>query len=364
MRELIRYLKCLFLILVMASFQTMAQEGPWHLSADGADVAPASIASFNIKPGPHVINIAVIDSGVLIEHPSLSGRVLPGYDMVSGSNNLRGERSGNFAPDERNVMCKGRAMSSAFHTHGTEVSSLIVGNGEYGVYGVNANAKIVPIKVFSACGIKRKDLMDAMIWAAGWPVSGVPINANPAKIINLSLSGGLSTCGDDLQNLINKLIEQGVFVVAAAGNNFHKTLQEPANCKGVISVGAIDADNRIEVYSALDPRISIYAPGGGKRLNGKQSWSINKLKIATYEQDLLGKEGSTGEVRGVGTSFAAPIVSGFISLWLSYDPSKKPADLAVELPKFSRAVNLSSDCEQCQPMRLNASFLSHHEILK
>ena len=72
-----------------------------------------------------------------------------------------------------------------------------------------------------------------------------------------------------------------MFVVAAAGNNFHKPLPEPANCKGVISVGALDAENRIEVYSALDSRTTLYAPGGGKRLSASADWSVNKLKVAS-----------------------------------------------------------------------------------
>ena len=112
-----------------------------------------------------------------------------------------------------------------------------------------------------------------------------------------------------------------IFNVSA--QNFQKSLPEPANCKGVITLGALDAENKIEVYSALDPRTVIYAPDGGKQLPSSANWANNKLMVATYELDFLDQERPASLERGVGTSFAAPIVSGFISLWLSHQPNKQ-----------------------------------------
>lgn len=203
--------------------------------------------------------------------------------------------------------------------------------------------------------MSRSDLLDSIAWAAGLPVDGTPLNPNPAHIINMSIAGGLAVCGADLQQLINQMIERRIFVVAAAGNNFHKPLPEPANCKGVISVGALDAENQIEVYSALDPRTVIYAPGGGKRLPTSAYWANNKLMVATYELDFLGNERPSYLERGVGTSFSAPIVSGFISLWLSYYPDKSPGDLSKELPNFLRNVSTLSKCNECMPRGLTAN---------
>jgi serine protease len=142
--------------------------------------------------------------------------------------------------------------------------------------------------------------------------------------------------------------------VAAAGNNFHKPLPEPANCKGVISVGSLDAENKIEVYSALDTRTTLYAPGGGKRLQSSSDWSINKLKVATYDLDLTGNERAAALFRGVGTSYAAPVVSGFISLWLSHNPNKQTSDFANEMQKFLRSVDPIEKCPDCMPKGITA----------
>ena len=196
--------------------------------------------------------------------------------------------------------------------------------------------------------MSRTDLLDAISWAAGLPVRDTPPNPNPARVINLSIAGASFVCKDDLQKLITHIVEdKKIFVVAAAGNNFRKPLPEPGNCKGVISVGALDAQNQIEVYSALDPRTIIYAPGGGKRLASSESWSVNKLKVATYEIDFKGAEQQAHVYSAVGTSYAAPLVAGFVSLWLSHNPNKQPNDFWTEMPSFVRDIESISDCPSC-----------------
>ena len=170
-----------------------AQDIPWHLISGPQTVAaPSAINTQGIKAGPNQIVVAVIDSGVMATHPSLSGQLLPGYDMLSAPNNLRGDRSTDSRPDERDARCGQRLVSGAFRTHGTEVASLIAGNGVDGVFGVNPSAKILPIRLFGACSMTRTDMLDAIAWAAGLPVAGVPTNPNPARVINMSIAGGLS----------------------------------------------------------------------------------------------------------------------------------------------------------------------------
>ncbi len=331
----------------------LAVELPWHLGAQKGQLsAPAAINTYTEKPGPHPIVVAVIDSGVMAGHPSLQGQLLPGYDMVSGQQNLRQQRSPDFSPDERGTRCGNRLLANSFRTHGTEVASLIAGNGADGVLGVNLQAKILPVRVFGACGMLRRDLLDGIAWAAGFPVEGLPDNPHPAKIINLSLAGGFAQCGSDLQALVDRALQHGKIMVAAAGNHFHKPLQEPGNCRGVISVGSVSAENRIEVYTALDPRTTVYAPGGGAKLAVDAPWFVNKLKVATFDLDFLGREQATSRYSGVGTSYASPLVAGFLSLWLSHNPNKSTADVMRELPQFQRAVEPTPNCGECRPFGL------------
>jgi len=341
----------------------MAQESekPWHLGAVApTPVAPAAIRTISVPVGEHPTVVAVIDSGVLASHPSLTGQLLPGFDMQSPPGNVRGGRSNDFSPDERETRCGDRLVSGAFRTHGTEVASLIVGNGHDGVWGVNPRAKVLPIRLMGACGMSRVDLLDAMAWAAGIPVLGLPNNPHPARVINLSLAGGGTKCSPELQSLVDRLVDMNVFLVAAAGNNFHKPLPEPANCSGVISVGAVDAENRIEIYTALDPRTTLYAPGGGRDLRNDRPWSQNKLRVATFDLDFLGRERPSALDRGVGTSYAAPVVAGFVSLWLSHHPQKTPRQLFKELPRFLQYVDPISKCPSCTPKGL----ISHAEAFR
>jgi serine protease len=333
---------------------------PWHLGSSEKTKpnAPAAINTGELGLGSNQIVVALIDSGVISSHPSLDGRLLPGYDMLSGPNNLRGGRSDDYSPDPRNSKCMNNKSSIPFRTHGTEVASLIAGNGHDGVWGINPSALILPIRLFGSCPISRSDLLDSIAWAAGLSVQNTPKNINPARVINLSFSGGRSVCGSDLQTLLDSVSEKKIFVVAAAGNTFGKALVEPANCKGVISVGAVNAENRVEKYSALDPRTTIYAPGGGASAVGSRPWDINKLRVATFDTNFWGDEFPTAAHKGVGTSYAAPLVAGFISLLISQNKEITPSEFLSQIQRFSRPIETPEACPVCRPRSLNLQSLN------
>ncbi|MGO4781965.1 S8 family serine peptidase, partial [Lysobacter sp. 2RAB21] len=74
------------------------------------------------------------------------------------------------------------------------------------------------------------DIADAIVWASGAAVPGVPANANPAKVINLSLGGG-GACDAVYQNAINTAVSRGTVLAIAAGNsNSDVSGFRPANC--------------------------------------------------------------------------------------------------------------------------------------
>lgn len=311
---------------------------PWHLgSLTGLPTAaPSAINTAGFPVGPSEVVVALIDSGVLQGHPSLQGRLLDGYDML-GAQEPRCDHAGDPAK---------------YRTHGTEVASLIVGNGEEGVWGVNPRARVLPVRLFGPCEISRSDLLLALAWSAGIQTASTPDNPTPAKVINLSFAGGRAVCGDDLQGLLDRIAARHIFVVTAVGNSSGKSLLEPANCRGVISVGALDSENQIQDYSALDARTTIYAPGGVLKTSDEPVGPRGRLRVATFERNWIGIEKPTASDKGVGTSYAAPLVSGFISLLLSHSPELTPAEFLAQLPKYSRELPSPEKCPACRPRGL------------
>jgi hypothetical protein len=77
--------------------------------------------------------------------------------------------------------------------------------------------------------------------------------------------------------------------------------------------------------------------------------------VASFDVDFKGDETHLGAARGVGTSYAAPLVSGFLSLLLSQRADMTPAEFMSELPKFTRSVNPTDKCPDCAPKGLAMS---------
>ena len=111
-------------------------------------------------------------------------------------------------------------------------------NNNGGVAGVAPDTKIVPIRVLGRCGSTSADTIDAITWASGGEVNGVPVNKNPARIINMSM-GGPGTCPRFYQKTINAAVARGAVIVAAAGNEDQDASKvAPASCENVVTVGA------------------------------------------------------------------------------------------------------------------------------
>src|SRR5205085_1920235 len=105
-----------------------------------------------------------------------------------------------------------------------------------GVAGVAFNAKVVPVRVLGKCGGYTSDIADGIVWASGGSVAGLPANAHPARVINMSL-GGSGACDTTSQNAINSARSRSTVVVVAAGNsNANAANFSPASCSGVITV--------------------------------------------------------------------------------------------------------------------------------
>ncbi len=165
-------------------------------------------------------------------------------------------------PRTANAATARRAEPSSWH--GTFVSGIIAANSNNGVgiAGLNWAAKILPVRVLGKCGGTFEDITAGVMWAAGLAVAGAPANPNPARVINMSL-GGATSCPQALQDAINLALAQGVVIAVAAGNESDNASDSaPANCSGVITVGASTRAGDRASYSNFGLRVDVSAPGG------------------------------------------------------------------------------------------------------
>ena len=119
-----------------------------------------------------------------------------------------------------------------------------------------------PLRALGRCGGALTDIADAIRWAAGLDVAGVPANPTPARVISLSL-GSSEPCTAHTQSAVDAAIAAGSVVVAATGNESDIALISPANCRGVIAVTAHTINGENADYANIGAATTISAPGGG-----------------------------------------------------------------------------------------------------
>lgn len=303
-------------------------------------------AAWDITTGSSSVVVAVIDTGIT-SHTDLSGKILPGYDFIADSlvaNDGNGRDSDPSDPGD--WITSGESSSGWFYGctptnsswHGTHVAGTIGANtnNSAGVAGVSWGAKILPVRVLGKCGGYLSDIADGIRWAAGVSVSGVPANANPAKVLNMSL-GGYGACSATYQSAINAAKAKGASVVVSAGNSSYYASQfQPANCSGVITVGATNIDGFQSSYSNFDSSLEISAPGGD--FSWPDSGVLSTLNSGTTSPS------TQSYANYQGTSMAAPHVSGVIALMLSVNSSLTPTQILQILQSSAKDFNPSSWC--------------------
>jgi serine protease len=297
----------------------------WHYFAPtsgnyGINLPPA----WGITTGMTNAVVAVLDTGIRFDHPDFAGRTLPGYDFISDPTYINDGNARDADASDPGDACPPSPRSS---WHGTHVAGTIgaASNNGIGVAGVNWVSKILPVRVLGKCGNDDPDIIDAVRWAAGMPVSGVPNNTTPARVINLSL-GGDGSCTPAWQSAINDVMARGVVVVVAAGNsNANAANATPANCNGVIAVGATLRNGKRTSYSNYGSVVTISAPGGicaGFPCTTSDTGGI----LSTYNAGTTTPSANTYNYLD-GTSMATPHVAGVASLMLSVNPFLSPAQV-------------------------------------
>ena len=313
-------------------------EYQWHMLApDGTatyDGGPnrggANVpAAWDLADG-NGITIAVIDTGIT-EHPDIDTSNVAGYDFITDpfvSGRDSDERvPGGWDLGDWTIGYPGAegCIQRNSSWHGTHVAGTagaqLTDNG-VGMTGIAYNADILHLRVLGHCGGYESDINDAIVWAAGGTVEGMPANPNPAQVINLSL-GGEGPCSAGDIAAINEANELGAVVVVAAGNDAANVSgYSPANCPGVITVASNGVTSRRAFYSNYGDGVEISAPGGGVYANdGSGGSQIYDGFVWQARNPSLTSPTPLAEINPVsayggsaGTSQASPHVAGVVAL--------------------------------------------------
>lgn len=241
---------------------------------------------WQITEGAGVV-VAVLDTGSDPHVGDLRGAVLPGYDVTG--------MGGNGQQD----------YGAPLNPHGTHMAAIIAGRGvDPGYKGIAPKAKILPVEIASgSLGSQPADIVKAINLVANLP--------HPPSIMNIS-SGVIGPCVPEQQQAILHAISRGIIVVTSAGNEGAGAngSENPANCVGVVAVGAYD--QRIAPWSGTErqPYVALSGPGvmipSLVPIHGQQSY-------------------------GTGTSGAAAAASGMLALMRAKFPTMPPRQILARL---------------------------------
>lgn len=245
-------------------------------------------AAWDMQTGSDSVTVAVVDTGIIPDHPDLKDNLLSGADFVGGERSYPVESYTKTDNDPTDETTREQGGS-----HGTHVAGILgaVGNNNRGIAGINWQLKILPVRALKKSGGSSWDIAEGIYYALD----------QGADIINLSLG---SNNRSNLQHeAIKKAYQKGVTVVAAAGNEGQNRVYYPAAFPETIAVGAVNSQDSLTHYSNYGPEIDVVAPGGGAGESIFSTWGYleNGQPVSNY-------------AGMVGTSMAAPHVSGIAAL--------------------------------------------------
>ncbi|PPV05452.1 protease [Xanthomonas bromi] len=310
--------------------ETLAPDTASYANHGGIDLLPA----WQYGDGAGIV-VAVIDTGIT-RHPDLDLSLADaGYDFTSNAlisgratdgRVAGGWDTGDWTSDDKylasNGGCAQPGQQSDSSWHGTHVAGTIalLSNNNVGMVGIAPKARILPIRALGHCGGSTADIADAIIWASGGSVAGVPDNPNPAEVINMSL-GGSGTCSSDTitAQAIAAAIARGTAVVVAAGNEgIDAASSTPASCPGVLNVAATGITGKRAYYSSYGNSVTLAAPGGGVYPDDAASGTV--VRVGLVWSSLNRGTHAPGEPSYAGysgTSMASPHVAGVAALAIS-----------------------------------------------
>ncbi len=252
-------------------FGNIAQWAPQFIGAP---------AAWDVTMGDPAITIAVVDTGVDVGHPDLSGKIVTGTSFV-----------GKLADE---------------NGHGTHVAGIAAANTNNGtgVAGICPRCSIMPVRVLDANGSGLlSDVASGIIYAAD----------HGARVINLSLGG--PGASQTMRAALDYAFAHNALPVAAMGNSASSPALEPARWYSALSVAAVDQTGAKASFSSYGPETDVAAPGVGI-LSTLPTYRVTLNQWYSQNYDALS-----------GTSMATPVVSGLAGLVLSRNPSLTAAQV-------------------------------------
>ncbi len=254
--------------------------------------------AWDITTGSRDIVVAVIGTGIDVNHPDLKANIWVNKGEIAGNgkdddgNGYVDDIHGWNFGDNNNNVSPGTSYADILMEsgHETNVAGVIaaVGNNGVGVCGVNWQCSLMALRL--SMDYTSEEIAAALDYAA----------ANSARVANMSFGGDVfGPQGDQLvTRAIDRAYAKGVLLVASAGNSYSSHPTYPAAYYNVLSVASTDGEDMKTDHSSFGPWVDIAAPG---------------TDIVTT--DLGGTYISTA-----GTSFSSPYVAGVAALLLAYRP--------------------------------------------
>lgn len=237
-----------------------------------------SPGAWELSTGSEAVVVAVLDSGILPEHPEFAGRVIPGWDFIHDDDD-----------------------PTAIHPHGVYVAGLLAANADngFGIAGMDPACRILPVQV-----------LDEENQGSEWHlVQGIQFAVDSgARVINLSLENYAES--EALEEALRYARDSGVVLVACSGNRGDGDADRswPGASPLCITVGSTTIDDLRGLSSGTGTALDLVAPG-------EAVWTVSQ------DPDVDGWH------QFHGCSAATPLVSGIASLLLARDPSLTPEEI-------------------------------------
>ena len=276
-------------------------EFQWNMTLVGAQ------RTWAIQKGQSSVGVAVLDTGVAFEDYAdpVTGQVfgrapdwgsvtfLPGWDAVHED-----------------------AHPNDDEWHGTHVASTIAEgtNNSLGLAGLAFECSLMPVKVLDEFGEGTFfDVAEGIDYAWSYEQGG----ERPVKVINMSF--GADTRSETVVRALDQAYENGVVLVAAAGNTGRQGIEFPARLPNVIAAGAVDARGQRAPYSSTGPELDLMAPGGNCNRDDDSDGEVDCVFQQMPDPDFV--------LRGIhtafclcgldGTSMASPHIAASAALLVS-----------------------------------------------